>query len=49
MRPESQALLEDARSARELIQGFVASKSYEDYGLDPLLLSAVERQFEIAG
>ena len=31
------------------IQGFVATKTWEDYSSDILLRSAVERQFEVAG
>lgn len=39
----------DARKACGLIAGFIASRSFEQYASDPLLSSAVERQFEIVG
>jgi uncharacterized protein with HEPN domain len=49
MQPETQALLFDIRKAARLIQGFTAGRSFEDYTTDPMLRSAVERQFEIIG
>ncbi len=35
--------------ACELIESFVAGKSFDDYAADALLRSGVERQFEILG
>lgn len=49
MQPESPALLWDARRAAGLIRDFVAERTLEDYLDDPMLRSAVERQFEIVG
>jgi len=49
MQPESPALLWDARKAAGLITEFVADCSWEEYQRDPMLRSAVERQFQIIG
>lgn len=49
MQPRSAALLWDVATAAKRIQGFVAGKSWQEYGNDVLLRSGVERQFEIAG
>lgn len=49
MRPESDALLWDARRAAELIGSFVEGRAWSDYISDPMLRSAVERQFEVVG
>ncbi len=49
MQPESAALLWDARRAAELIGSFITGRTWSDYLDDPMLRSAVERQFEISG
>ena len=49
MQPESRKHLEDVRRAAELLGSFVDGKSSADYLADPLLRSAVERQFQIIG
>jgi len=49
MRLEAKKLLFDVRQASELIESFVRGRSFEDYLHDPMLRSAVERQFEIMG
>lgn len=49
MRLEARKLLEDVRRAAEMIAGFVSAKELEDYTADPMLRSAVERQFEVIG
>lgn len=46
---EGRKLLYDAKQAADLIARFTAGKSFEDYVSDPMLSSAVERQFEIIG
>jgi uncharacterized protein with HEPN domain len=49
MRLEVKKHLEDIRRAAELAMEFTTGKSFEDYSSDPLIRSAVERQFEIIG
>jgi uncharacterized protein with HEPN domain len=49
MRLEVRALLFDVREACRLLSTFTAGKTFSDYCSDPLLRSAVERQFEIIG
>lgn len=39
----------DARRAAECILGFVVGRTYDDYLMDQMLSSAIERQFEIVG
>lgn len=43
---EARKYLFDIQQAIELIDGFCADKSFADYQRDPMLRSAVERQFE---
>jgi len=49
MRLEAKALLYDMRQAARHIGDFTAGRSFESYKADPMLRSAVERQFEIIG
>jgi uncharacterized protein with HEPN domain len=49
MERDPRAYLWDAREAAEAILEFTAGKTYEDYGSERMLRSAVERQFEIIG
>mgnify|MGYP001420545085 CR=1 FL=1 len=49
MRPESRKYLWDASQAVDRISGFVSGKKFQDYQIDDMLRSAVERQFEIIG
>jgi uncharacterized protein with HEPN domain len=49
MQPRPAALLWDVLTAAQLIQEFVAAKTWDEYASDVLLRSAVERQFEVAG
>ena len=50
MRPRDvRTFLFDIARACELIERFTRGRSFEQYGADSMLRSAVERQFEIAG
>lgn len=49
MRLEVKKHLEDIRHAAALAMEFAAGKSFEDYSSDPLVRSAIERQFAIVG
>ena len=49
MPPEARKYLEDVQQACELLLKFTSGKSIADYEGDPMLRSAVERQFEIIG
>lgn len=49
MRIESKKYLYDIAQAAKLALGFIAGKTFADYGADPMLRSAVERQLEIVG
>jgi len=49
MRIESKKYLFDIARAAKLALGFIASKTFGDYGADPMMRSAVERQLEIVG
>ena len=46
---EARKYLFDIQQAVNLIEGFCAGRSFADYQQDPMLRSAVERQFEIVG
>lgn len=49
MPPDPLTYVWDAHRAAELVSSFVAGRTWEDYESDPLLRSAVERQFMIVG
>jgi len=49
MRLESKKLLQDVSLALDLLASFARGKKVQDYKADPMLRSAVERQFEIVG
>lgn len=49
MPPDRRKYLWDALTAAGLMFEFSAAKSFEDYQADPMLRSAVERQFKIIG
>ena len=46
-RLEIQKYLFDTNEACELLVRFTTGKTFSDYSADPMLRSAVERQFEI--
>jgi uncharacterized protein with HEPN domain len=49
MQRDADALAWDALRAAELISEFTHGKSFDRYERDPLLRSAVERQFQVIG
>ncbi|HVB34555.1 MAG TPA: HepT-like ribonuclease domain-containing protein [Patescibacteria group bacterium] len=49
MRLEAKKYLYDVRQAASRIADFTSGKLLEDYRGDPMLRSAVERQFEVIG
>jgi uncharacterized protein with HEPN domain len=49
MRREIRKYLFDIVQACELLEQFTSGKAFTDYAADPMLRSAVERQFEIIG
>jgi uncharacterized protein with HEPN domain len=49
MQPEAAKYLWDALTAAERVQRFVHGKSFDDYAIDELLRSGVERQLEVIG
>ena len=49
MRRDPRGYLSDVLSATQAIAEFTQSRSFDEYQLDLLLRSAVERQFEIIG
>ncbi|MBI3666784.1 MAG: DUF86 domain-containing protein [Acidobacteria bacterium] len=50
MRPlEVRKYLFDIAQACEMLEQFTSGKTFTDYAADPMLRSAVERQFEIIG
>lgn len=49
MPPDPRAYLWDAHRAAALVASFVDGRSWEEYEGDPMLRSAIERQFIIVG
>ena len=48
-RPDVRTYLFDVAQACDLLDAFTRGRSFDDYAGDPMLRSAVERQFEVAG
>lgn len=46
---DARAYLADALAAARLVAQFLSGRTFAEYQTDPLLRSAVERQFEIVG
>lgn len=46
MRLEAKKYLYDMQQAAKLLTDFTSDRSFDDYRRDPMLKSAVERQFE---
>ena len=49
MQLEARKFLFDVQEAAKLVRTFTAGRTFTDYQADPMLRSAVERQFEIMG
>jgi uncharacterized protein with HEPN domain len=49
MRPEAKKFLYDIQQATERVTEFCSGKDFATYANDPMLRSAVERQFEVIG
>ena len=49
MNPEAQTCAQDVLRAANLIQSFLADKTFDDFSTDIVLRSAVEQQFSIIG
>ncbi len=49
MKLEARKYLYDIQRAADLLREFTSGKAFADYASDPMLRSAVERQFEIIG
>ena len=49
MRLESRKYLDDMQRAANVLRGFTAGRSFDQYRNDAMLRAAVERQFEIIG
>jgi len=49
MRRDPRMYLYDIRQAADLILQFTSGRTFQNYADDPMLRSAVERQFEIIG
>ena len=49
MKLEARKYLYDIQRSADLLRDFTSGKTFADYASDPMLRSAVERQFEIIG